>query len=161
MHECNAHICCLYFITSNPGVLQFYQRAKFQTQISFLKMQLKNAVFEFFLKRATCTSSYIYSFRGYNYYIFLFFLKLRDISGVHAHQIYTPYTDFLCNQIYTPYISGARNRILILSFPSDQTIIVGSFLSKLCDHGPIKQRMHVLPVYMICFLKLLPHITHD
>jgi hypothetical protein len=34
-------------------------------------------------------------------------------------------------------------------------------MSKLCDHGPIKQRMHVLPVYMICFLKLLPQIMPD
>jgi hypothetical protein len=92
---------------------------------------------------------------------FSFFLKLRDISGSHAHQICTPYTDFLCHQIYMPYISGARNRILILSFPSDQTITVGSFLSKLCDHAPIKQHMHVLPVYMICFLRLLPQITPD
>jgi hypothetical protein len=22
MHECNVHICCLYFVTSNPGILQ-------------------------------------------------------------------------------------------------------------------------------------------
>jgi hypothetical protein len=63
--------------------------------------------------------------------------------------------------IWRQNIRGARNRILILSFPSDQTIIVGYFLSKLCDYGPIKQRMHVLPVYMICFLKLLPQITPD
>jgi hypothetical protein len=28
----------------------FYQRAKFQTQISFLKMQLENAIFEKKLK---------------------------------------------------------------------------------------------------------------
>jgi hypothetical protein len=61
------------------------------------------------------------------------------------HQIYTPYTDFLCPDVHynyscgnleAKYYGGARNRILILSFPSDQTIIVGSFLSKLCDHGP-------------------------
>jgi hypothetical protein len=41
-----------------------------------------------------------------------------------------------------------------------QNIII-IIMSKLCDYGPIKQRMHVLPVYMICFLKLLPQITHD
>jgi hypothetical protein len=22
MHECNAHLCCHYFVTSNPGILQ-------------------------------------------------------------------------------------------------------------------------------------------
>jgi hypothetical protein len=131
----------------------------FKPKYHFWKCNLKMQFLIFFLKRAACTSRYIYSFRGYNYYIFLFFLKLRDISGAHTHQIYMPYTDFLCHQIYTPYISGARNRILILSFPSDQTITVGSFLSKQCDHGPINQRMHVLPIYMICFLKLLPQIT--
>jgi hypothetical protein len=65
-------------------------------------MQLENAVFEselhvpratFIVSVATTTT-------------FLFFLKLRDISGAHAHQIYTPYADFLCPDVHDNYSCG-------------------------------------------------------
>jgi hypothetical protein len=61
--------------------------------LNFLKIKLHIPRATFIVSVATTTT-------------FFSFLKLRDISGAHAHQIYMSYTDFLYPDVHYNYSCG-------------------------------------------------------